>query len=84
MLIRLVRERLAPYKLSLTLIVLLQFIGTVATLYLPSLNADIIDDGVANGDTGYILRTGGVMLAVTLVQIALLDRRRLVSARGPR
>ena len=43
----------------------LQFIGTMASLYLPSLNADIIDNGVAKGDTGYILRTGGVMLGVS-------------------
>ena len=48
---------------------LLQFVGTVAALYLPSLNADIIDRGVARGDTGYIVRTGGLMLAVALVQI---------------
>ena len=69
MLIRLVRTHLAPYKSWLTLIVLLQFTGTVAALYLPSLNADIIDFGVARGDTGYILRTGAVMLAVALLQI---------------
>ncbi len=42
--------------------VLLQLVGTIASLYLPSLNADIIDQGVAKGDTGYILRTGGWML----------------------
>ena len=70
MLIRLVRTYLAPYKSWLTVIVLLQFTGTVAALYLPSLNADIIDFGVARGDTGYILRTGAVMLAVALLQIA--------------
>ncbi len=69
MLIRLVRTYLAPYKSWLTLIVLLQFTGTVAALYLPSLNADIIDYGVARGDTAYILRTGAVMLAVALLQI---------------
>jgi ATP-binding cassette subfamily B protein len=47
----------------------LQLISTASALYLPSLNADIIDNGVAKGDTGYILRTGGWMLAVSLVQI---------------
>ena len=41
----------------------------MASLYLPSLNADIIDKGVATGDTGYILSTGGWMLLVTVVQI---------------
>ena len=45
-------------------------ISTLAALYLPSLNADIIDNGVARGDTGYIMRIGGWMLAVSLVQIA--------------
>ena len=47
----------------------LQFVGVVAMLYLPSLNADIIDKGVAIGDTDYIVRTGAVMLAVSLLQI---------------
>ena len=47
----------------------LQFVGTMAALYLPSLNADIIDHGVVTGDTGYIVRIGGLMLAVSLVQI---------------
>ena len=57
------------------LVVLLQFVGTMAALYLPSLNADIIDNGVATGDTGYIIRTGAMMLAVSLVQILCSDRR---------
>ena len=47
----------------------LQLVGTMASLYLPSLNGRIIDEGVAKGDTGYIVRTGGWMLAVSLVQI---------------
>ena len=61
---------LQPYRSALLVVVVLQFVGTVAMLYLPSLNADIIDQGVATGDTGYILRPGGVMLVVSLVQIA--------------
>jgi ATP-binding cassette subfamily B protein len=69
MLMRLVREGLRPYRPWLTMVVTLQFVGTVAALYLPSLNADIIDHGVINGDTGYIVRHGGLMLGVTLVQI---------------
>jgi ATP-binding cassette subfamily B multidrug efflux pump len=69
MLIRLVREYLQPYRRWLSFIVLLQFTGTVAALYLPSLNADIIDRGVATGDTSYIVRTGAMMLAVALLQI---------------
>jgi ATP-binding cassette subfamily B protein len=70
MLIRLVRTYLQPYRSALLVVVVLQFIGTVAMLYLPSLNADIIDRGVVTGDTGTILRLGVVMLAVTLLQVA--------------
>jgi ATP-binding cassette subfamily B multidrug efflux pump len=69
MLIRLLRSYLRPYRRELTAVVVLQLVGTIASLYLPSLNGDIIDRGVATGDTGYILRTGGWMLLVSLVQI---------------
>jgi ATP-binding cassette, subfamily B, multidrug efflux pump len=70
MLIRLLRTFLQPYATALVAVVALQLVGTLASLYLPSLNADIIDKGVARGDTGYIVSTGGWMLAVTVVQIA--------------
>ena len=70
MLIKLLRAALAPYKTWLAAVVALQFVGTVAALYLPSLNADIIDKGVAQGDTGEILRLGSVMLVISLVQIS--------------
>ncbi len=70
MLIRLLRQGLAPYARPLLLVVGLQLVGTIAALYLPSLNADIIDQGIARGDTDYIMVAGGWMLAVTLVQIA--------------
>ena len=69
MLIRLLRAHLGPYTRPITLLVLLQLIQTIATLYLPTLNADIIDNGVIKGDTGYILQTGGIMLGVTLAQV---------------
>jgi ATP-binding cassette subfamily B multidrug efflux pump len=69
MLVRLVRQYLQPYKAWLSVIVVLQFVGTVSALYLPSLNADIIDRGVATGDTAYIVRTGAMMLGVALLQI---------------
>ncbi|MFH8799719.1 ABC transporter ATP-binding protein [Streptomyces sp. NPDC017936] len=69
MLIRLLRTYLRPYKKPITLLVLLQLLQTCATLYLPTLNADIIDDGVVNGDTGYILSYGGLMIGVSLVQV---------------
>ncbi|MEU1642743.1 ABC transporter ATP-binding protein [Micromonospora zamorensis] len=69
MLIRLLRNQLRTYQRPLLAVVLLQFVGTMASLYLPSLNADIIDQGVARGDTDYIVRTGGWMLLVSLIQI---------------
>jgi len=68
-LIRILRTHLRPYRGPITLVVVLQLIQTLATLYLPTLNADIIDNGVVRGDAGYIMHTGGVMLAVTVVQI---------------
>ena len=69
-LLRLLRTYLRPYRRWLLGVLVFQFVATIAALYLPSLNADIIDNGVARGDTGYIVRTGMVMLAVALVQIA--------------
>ena len=69
MLVPLLRQRLAPYRSWLVAVVALQFVGVLAMLYLPSLNASIIDDGVVPGDTALIWRLGGVMLAVSFVQI---------------
>jgi ATP-binding cassette subfamily B protein len=69
MLLKLVRTFLRTYRGPLAAVVGLQFVGTVMALYLPKLNADIIDNGVVTGDTGYIVRTGAVMLVVALVQI---------------
>jgi ATP-binding cassette, subfamily B, multidrug efflux pump len=70
LLVRLLRDHLRPYRRWLAAVVALQLVGTMASLYLPSLNADIIDNGVSKGDTGYIVHTGGWMLSVSLVQIA--------------
>ncbi len=70
MLWRTLTRGLAPHRWTLVLILVLQLAGTITTLYLPHLNADIIDQGVARGDTGYILRTGATMLLVSVVQIA--------------
>ncbi|MFH8656510.1 ABC transporter ATP-binding protein [Streptomyces afghaniensis] len=69
MLIPLLRVHLRPYKRPIVLLVLLQFLQTCATLYLPTLNADIIDQGVVNGDTGYILGYGALMIGISLVQV---------------
>jgi ATP-binding cassette subfamily B multidrug efflux pump len=69
MLIRLLRTYLARYQRPITGLLILSLAGTMAALLLPSLNAAIIDEGVAKGDTAFIWRTGGMMLAVTLVQV---------------
>ncbi|WP_406235380.1 ABC transporter ATP-binding protein [Nocardia sp. NBC_01009] len=69
MLIRLLRTFLYPYRAQLTGVVVLQLISVIAMLYLPSLNADLIDSGVTKGDIGYIWTTGLWMLAVSCVQI---------------
>jgi ATP-binding cassette subfamily B protein len=60
---------LRRYKWLLAGVLVFQFAAALAALYLPSLNADIIDEGVADGDTGYIVRTGLMMLAVSIAQI---------------
>lgn len=69
MLIKLVKGHLRPYHGAIWLLVILQLVQTSATLYLPTLNADIIDKGVVRGDNGYILRVGGVMLVVSVLQL---------------
>jgi ATP-binding cassette subfamily B protein len=60
---------LRPYRTEITLVVLFQFLQTIATLYLPALNADIIDNGVVKGDTGYVMKVGAGMLGITVLQI---------------
>ncbi|MGA4799045.1 ABC transporter ATP-binding protein [Streptomyces lavendulocolor] len=69
MLRQLLRIHLAPYQRPIALLVVLQLLQTCATLYLPTLNADIIDNGVVVGDTGYILTFGALMIAVSVVQV---------------
>ncbi|MCQ4196625.1 MULTISPECIES: ABC transporter ATP-binding protein [Streptomyces] len=69
MLIRLLRTYLRPYKKPIALLVALQFLQTCASLYLPTLNADIIDNGVVKGDSGYILGYGAVMIGISLAQV---------------
>ncbi|THG35602.1 ABC transporter ATP-binding protein [Glaciibacter flavus] len=69
MLVRLLRTYLRPYWALLLGVIVFQLLQSVASLYLPTLNADIIDKGVSTGDTGYILSTGGWMLVITLGQI---------------
>jgi ATP-binding cassette, subfamily B, multidrug efflux pump len=70
MLIKLVRHYARPYLPYVLAVVVLQLASTIAALYLPSLNAQIIDEGVSRGDTDYIWNTGAVMLGVSFVQVA--------------
>jgi ATP-binding cassette subfamily B multidrug efflux pump len=69
MLLALLRHYARPYRRPLSAVLLLQLISTLASLYLPTVNAAIIDDGVAKGDTSAIMRLGAVMLAVTGLQV---------------
>jgi ATP-binding cassette subfamily B protein len=70
MLWNLLKQYLGPFRPELLYVLGLQLVATMAALYLPSLNADIIDNGVVLGDTAYIIRIGLVMLGVSLIQIA--------------
>lgn len=63
--IAILRRYLAPYRWPIVLVMVLLLVQAIANLYLPELNADIINNGVAKGDTDYILGTGGFMLVVT-------------------
>ena len=65
--IRLLATYLRPYRWPLAVVLVLVTIQALANLYLPNLNADIINNGVVKGDTGYIIRTGGLMLLVTFL-----------------
>jgi ATP-binding cassette subfamily B protein len=67
MLIRLLRTYLRPYAAPVAVVVALLVLQTAGNLYLPNLNADIINNGIIKGDLHYIWTTGGVMLAITLV-----------------
>ncbi|MEV8149759.1 ABC transporter ATP-binding protein [Arthrobacter sp. NPDC080073] len=70
MLWKLLVRYLRPHRRLLIAVVIFQLAQSIASLYLPTLNADIIDEGVAKGDTAYILGTGSLMLLITLLQIA--------------
>jgi ATP-binding cassette subfamily B multidrug efflux pump len=69
MLAKLLRQFLRPYWPQLVGVIVFQLAQSIASLYLPTLNADIIDNGVALADTGYIMRIGALMLAITLLQV---------------
>jgi ATP-binding cassette, subfamily B, multidrug efflux pump len=67
--IRLLRDGLRPYRRQVALVLFLLLVQAIASLYLPTLNADLVNRGVVTGDTGYIWRIGGVMLGVSLISV---------------
>ena len=69
MLTRLLKTYLDKYRKPLLAVLLLQLVQTIAALYLPSLNASIIDKGVLKGNHGYIWSTGMTMLGITVIQV---------------
>src|ERR1700742_2295188 len=69
MLLALLRQYVRPYRRLVATVMTLQLISTLASLYLPTVNATIIDDGIAKGDTTTIVQLGGVMFAVTALQV---------------
>ena len=71
MLMRLLRSHLQPYRKQIVLVTFLQLVQTVAALYLPRLNASIVDNGIARKDHPYIWRTGALMLVVTVAVLKL-------------
>jgi ATP-binding cassette subfamily B multidrug efflux pump len=81
-LVRFLNRHLRPYRGTLLLLVVLQLVQTAATLLLPTLNAQIIDNGVLQGDAGYIWGTGLTMLAVAAVQILTATGAMLLSSRA--
>lgn len=81
MLRRLLADHLRQYRKLLVVIALLQFVQTIATLSLPSINADVINYGILRGDTGYIWRMGGLMLVISFVQVVFSIGATYYSAR---
>ena len=67
--ISLLKERLTPYWRQITLVIALLFVQAITNLYLPTLNADLVNNGIVKGDTHYIVVTGALMLGVTLVLV---------------
>ena len=82
MLYRVLVRYLRPYRRELAIVVALQLVATVASLFLPSLNARIIDRGVARGDTDAIVTTGAIMLGVAALQVLCTMAAVYVGARA--
>ncbi|MDO5661316.1 MAG: ABC transporter ATP-binding protein [Brachybacterium sp.] len=81
-LLRLVLRHLRPYRLWVLLVVVFQAFGVLALLYLPTINADIIDDGIAAGNIDEIWRLGFWMLVVTFGNILAIVVANYCSARS--
>lgn len=60
-------KKLKPYRLSIIGVVFFVFLQAISELFLPTLMSNIVDTGVVQGDIGYILRIGGIMLLITLI-----------------
>jgi ATP-binding cassette subfamily B multidrug efflux pump len=69
LMLKLLKTYLLPYKKLLYAVLALQLVQTSMTLTLPTLNADIINNGVVKGDTAYIWNVGIIMLGVTMIQV---------------
>ena len=69
MLVALLRQFVRPYRWLVAAVMALQLVSTLASLYLPTVNATIIDDGIAKGDSDTIIRLGVLMFAVTALQV---------------
>lgn len=70
MLLKILGRYLKPYWPLLVAVGVFQLAQSLASLYLPSLNADIVDNGIAKGDVPYIFMVGSIMLGITLLQVA--------------
>lgn len=81
-LLQLTRRFLAPFGGAIACLLVLQLASVIASLFLPSLNADIIDQGIAKGDTNHILSVGAIMLAVSAVQIVTTYAATFLGARS--
>ena len=72
---------LRPYRISIFLIIILTFTQAISEVFLPTLMADIVDIGIVNGDTGYILRVGAVMILVALIATISIITSNYLSAK---
>ena len=82
MLIKLMREYLVKYRKWLILVLVFQTVQSIATLSLPTLNANIIDNGALKGDTSYIWKVGAIMLVVTFIQVTFAIAATFFGARS--